>query len=256
MTSPTVAILVHLLSGALFLYIGLRLRAKQYEDAKDQRAWAAFLIWWFGMAANSALMGFSMALSAFGVSSLYLFVALSLLGTFAAGWALWGLLSYLLYVYTGSWRPSRWVAGFYIAFGIYLLYTVFAFVPVRASLSTWQVLIEYQHTPGPLYPVGLLLLFGLPPILASAAFFRLFFSLTERSSRYRSALVTIGIFLFFGVPYIMPIILYLFGIITTQLPWWPLTFRLVGILALLLIYFAYYPPALMRQRFGVAALTN
>lgn len=256
MSSPTTGLVIHALTAALFLLIGLRIRSKQYSDASDQQAWRAFILWWFGMAANSGLMALSMLLSTIGLSSLYLFVALSLLGTFAAGFALWGLLSYLLYVYTGNWGPARWVAGFYIAFGLYLVYTVFAFVPLRASLSTWQVLIEYQHTPGPLYPVGLLLLFGLPPILASAAFLRLFFSVKEPSTRYRAVVITLGTFLFFGVPYIMPIILYLFGIITTQLPWWPLTFRLVGIFALLLIYFAYFPPAFVRKQLGVVAVTG
>lgn len=256
MTSPTIAILVHLFTSVLFLFIGLRLRAKRYDSAKDQRAWDAFLVWWYGMALNSTLMAFSMLLSLWGVSSLYLFVILSVLGTFAVGGAMWGLLSYLLYVYTGNWRPSRWVAGFYIVFCLYLVYTVVAFVPVRASLSTWQVFIEYAHTPGPLYPVGLLLLFALPPILASAAFFRLYFSLTERSARYRSLVITTGIFLFFGFPYIMPIVLYLFNILTTQLPWWQLTQRMVGIVALALIYFAYYPPALVRKHLRVSAVTG
>ncbi|MCW5838958.1 MAG: hypothetical protein KIT29_03505 [Anaerolineales bacterium] len=241
------AILIHLATAGLFAFVGWRLRHRQHADALDQRAWRAFLCWWFGMGLNAALMGLSMLLRASGLSALWFFVALNLLGTLAAGVALWGLISYLLYVFRGDWRHSRWVAAFYIAFGLYLLYTVVAFVPTAATLTTWQVLIEYQRTPGPLYPVGLLLLFGLPPILASLAFLRIFFSLRERSARYRAVMVTLGIFLQFAVPFIMPIILYLFGILTPKLPWWPLTYRLVGLLGLLLLYFAYSPPRFVQD---------
>lgn len=253
MTTPITAIFIHLATSLIYAFIGLRLRHRALTP-QDQPAWRAFLTWWFGMAINAALMGLAMLLSLAGVSALALHVALSLLGTLAAGFALWGLISYLLYVFRGNWRHSRWVAGFYIAFGLYLVYTVIAFVPTRATLTTWQVLIEYQRTPGPLYPVGLLLLFGMPPILASLAFLRLFFSLKQRSARYRAVLITLGIFLCFGVPFIMPIILYLFGILTPQLAWWPLTYRLVGVLGLLLIYLAYVPPAAIQKALGVSAV--
>lgn len=252
----TIAILIHLATSALFGFIGARLRPKQHSHTVDQKAWRAFLLWWFCMALNSALSGLSMLLMLWGVTSLPLLLALNLLGTLAAGVALWGLLSYLLYVFRGNWDHSRWVATFYILFGLYLCFTVIANKPTHATLQPWSVLINYEQPLGPLAPVGLLLLFAMPPILAGLAFFRLAFSVTDRSARYRAVLITIGILLHFGVPYIAPIILYLFGILTPQLPWWALTYRLVGIFALLLIYFAYFPPPFVRKALRVSPLYN
>lgn len=255
--SPTLPIVVFLLSSALYVFIGLRLGEKKYSDSSDAFAWRAFRYWWFGMGANAGLNALSVLTLAMNVTALPIFILFSVSATLAASAALWGLLTYLTYVFTGKDR-SRLVAAFYIAFALFLFYSIYSFQPTGVAMGEWQVSMQYANTPqgasGFTYAVGLILLLGLPPVIASIGMFLLFLRIKERSSKYRAGLVSTGIFMLFGLTYIVPLILYPFGLRTGDISWWPTAIRLVGIVALVVIYFAYFPPHFIQKQLKVTTV--
>jgi len=246
----TTPILVLLVTGALYFFIGFRLRAKVYADPSDAFAWRAFRSWWMGMSFNSLLNALGLLLFSLNVLALPLFMGINFVSSVAAATALWGLLTYLVYVYTG--RNRSWLlAGFYIAFIALLFLLLFLFQPTGVIIGDWQVAMEYSNPPvgAPAFAFALsfILLIGLPPVIASIGMFLLFLRIQERSAKYRAGLVSLGIFMLFGLAIIVPLLLYPFGFRTNQIAWWPLGVRLTGILALALIYFAYFPPAFVQK---------
>ncbi len=251
-------LIIFFANSILYFFIGHSLGKKSFENDEDARAWRAFRVWWFGMAANTGINGLSVLLLSLGVDYVPLFVVFSLAATLSAAPALWGLLTYLMYIFRGSHRASRWVAGFYIAFGLFLLVSIYVFHPIGVSLGSWEANIQYQNAPegifGLVYGVLLILLLSLPPILASFGMFSLYFKVTERSAKFRTLLVPLGFFCLFGVAYFIPLILILVGINLNATSWWPLTIRILGIAALVLIYFAYFPPAFLRDRLQVKSV--
>lgn len=259
MNNLTTALTIYVASAALYAFIGYSLGKKSFSAPSDVAAWRAFRIWWFGMALNNVINIISLLSFSAGITAVPLFVTFSVSSTLVAAAALWGLITYLLYIFTGGNRGAKLVAGFYIAFALFLFYSIYAFQPNGVALGEWQVAIQYANAPTGsaliLYAISFLLLISLPPVLASIGMFTLFFRVKERSSKYRAALVPLGIFMLFGIAYLIPLALYPFGIRTGDLPWWSLMVRLVGLAGLLLIYWAYYPPAFLQKSLRVAPLT-
>jgi hypothetical protein len=252
----TTPIVIYLLSGALYAFIGMNLSRKTFADASDAAAWRAFRIWWYAMAANTAINAVAILVLAAGVTSLPLFVGFSVTATLAASYALWGLLTYLIYVYTGN--KARWLTYFYIAFALFLFYSIYSFQPSGVAMGAWQTSIQYANAPTGAfafaYAVFFLLLIALPPVIGSIGMFTLYFRVQERSAKYRALLVPLGIFALFGLAYLVPLALYPFGLRTGDLPWWPLTIRIVGLAALVVIYWAYFPPSFIQKRFKVSTV--
>lgn len=252
----TTPIVIYLLSAALYAFIGFSLGKKSFADSSDAFAWRAFRYWWFGMAINTMINATSIIVLAAGVDALPLFIVFSITSTLAASVALWGLLTYLVYVFTG--KTARWLTYFYIAFALFLFYSIYSFQPTGVTLGAWQTSIQYANTPtgavALIYAIFFLLLIAVPPVVGSIGMFMLYFRVKERSAKYRALLVPLGIFALFGLAYLIPLALYPFGVRTGDLPWWPLTIRLIGLLALVVIYWAYYPPAFVQKRFKVSTV--
>ncbi|UYN90171.1 MAG: hypothetical protein KIT08_02775 [Anaerolineales bacterium] len=245
---------IFVLQAILYSFIGLRLGQKSFPDHEDQRAWKAFRTWWMGMGINSTINALSVLAFNTGIQYLPLFILFSVTATLAAASALWGLLTYLLYVYTGNNR-SRLVGSFYVAFALFVFVSIYVFSPAGVAMDGFQVAMQYnnppQGAPAFIYAVAFILLLGLPPVIASIGMFLLYRRVNENSAKYRAGLVSLGIFMLFGLSYIVPLMLFPFGLRTGELPWWPITIRMVGIAALALIYFAYFPPVFVKDRLQV-----
>jgi hypothetical protein len=87
-----------------------------------------------------------------------------------------------------------------------------------------------------------------PQILATLAYFSLYFRLQDRAQKYRVLLVSISILVWFGSPVLA------FGLGVSQLPWWMWVSRLLTLAAVVVIYWAYYPPTFIQRRFGVESI--
>lgn len=255
--SPATPIIVLLFSSLLYFFIGYRLRAKTYADPSDAFAWRAFRAWWMGMSLNTLLNALAIVLFSLGITAMPLFFFFSFTSSVAAATALWGLLTYLLYVYTGKDR-SRLVAVFYVGFIAFLFIALFLFQPNGVRMGDYAVAMDYSNPPTGVgafvFAISFILLLGLPPVIAAIGMFLLFLRIKERSAKYRAGLVSLGIFMIFGLAYILPLILFPLGVRTGEISWWQPAMRIIGLLALGVIYFAYFPPTFIRRRFNVATV--
>ncbi|MBX3047712.1 MAG: hypothetical protein KIT46_08230 [Anaerolineales bacterium] len=251
------ALVIPSISVFLCLLIGVRLGEKTYPDAADGRAWWHYRLWWLLTAAGALVGLLAIALLALGVNNLWLHLFLSTGGSIFVLVALWGLLSYLLYVYSGRHRLGTVLAVMYAAMILSVLYITFWLGPVSVRLDAWGTAINFENTLAPnvllIYSLSLALLLGLPPFLAAAGFFVLSLRVKEHSPKLRARVVSLGLMFLFGVAYILPVLFLPFNI-QTDTPLWQFGTRLLGQLALLAIYWAYFPPVFLQKAFKIDPL--
>lgn len=236
------------LAAGLYAFIAQRLGQRQMTDTADQQAWRAFRTWWYALAASTLSGVLTTLLAAAGVTSILLHQAISLLNLLALSVALWGLLYYLLYVYTGRQRLALPIGTFYFLFFLSLVALIIYQNPIGVELGDWSARIQYARQAGPAYITLLLFVLILPPVLASLAMLYLAFRVKDRNQKYRTGLVSLGIFIWFGISLLAS----LFGL--NELSAWPLVSRFIGLAAAVAILWAYFPPAFIRNRLNIQSV--
>jgi len=239
-----------ILSAGIYFYVGRSLGHRRVASADARLAWALFVVWWYALAGSTFAGGILSLLGALGVTGLALFLAVTQVNLLAICVGLFGLMYYLLYLFTGS---RKWIAPlilFYIAYYTLLVYYISASVPVSVSLGRWNAsLVFQQQLTGPLIGVVLILLV-VPQIIGSLAYFTLFFRVKEATQKYRVALVSMSILAWFLSALLAPIA----GL--SQFDWWQVASRLIGLAATLTILLAYKPMRWIKQRLGVISITD
>lgn len=239
-------------TAGVFAYVGALMLRRSVGDAGARRAMGTFAAWWFSLAVLTAAGAARMTLAAAGNLDLLPHLVLSELAVVPLVVALWGLLYYLLYIYTGNGRlfwPLTVAYGAVLAWFVYLTWWL---QPVRIVARTWNVDIEYARADaleGPIGAVALALILG-PVLIAAALYASLLFRATDRGVRYRIGMVSGAFLLWFGSSAIASI-----AELTTA-DWWPPLARLVGLLATFMVLAAYRPPAAVRAWLGVEDVTR
>jgi hypothetical protein len=213
-------------------------------------AWLMFVIWWYALALATLSGGMLSLFGAFGIIGLPLFVTILIINLLTTCVALFGLMFYLLYLYTGK-TSLVWPVGvFYFIYYGFLVYFVEASDPIGVTLNRWNTSLEFQNViRGPLLLIATVLLV-FPQILGSLAYFMLFFQVKAKTQKYRILLVSWSIIIWFLSSFIAGIS----GL--SQEDWWQITSRLIGLVAALTILFAYQPPSWIKRRLGVAAIAE
>jgi hypothetical protein len=236
-------------AAAVYVVIGMRL-GRRKVGAEFQLAATMFAVWWFGLAASTALSGIQSALAAVGAATLPLVLTLTHLGLAAVCAALWGLLFYLVFIFTGKRGALLPLAGLYVVAYALLVYQIVANAPVGVELRRWGVALDYAVPQGgPVFAAAVVLLI-LPPIVGALAYFALFFRVRDATVRYRTAVVSWSIIVWFGTALLVT----LSDVRNNDL--WQLGSRLLGLVAAVAIYAAYEPPAFVRRRLGVASVRD
>ncbi|TAK12138.1 MAG: hypothetical protein EPO32_09755 [Anaerolineae bacterium] len=237
------------LAAGLYGFVGLRMGRRVFENPEERLAWNAFRTWWLALAAVTALGALPSVAAVLGVRELWLFLSFTIFNLFGTCLALWGLLYYLVFLFTGNRRTLWPLAGFYLLFFFGLLAYIFYSGPAGLEERAFSVAIRYERPISGIYLILVLLFLVLPQIIASLAYFRLFFRVREPDLRYRIAVVSWAIIMWFGLGLLAPLV----GL--SRLEWWPLASRGIGLLAALAIYFAYFPPIAVQRRLD-ATITN
>ncbi len=231
----------------VYAYVGLRISQRRVSR-ESRSASRAFTAWWLGLSANTALGGFQALLAATGITDLGPHITITLVTFLILSLALWGLLYYLVYLYTGS---SRWMvplALFYLVYYLTIVWYLWQLGPQGVEVSGWTVSLSYAQEPtGPLATVLLVLLVG-PQILAALGYFSLLFRVQDRTQRYRVLLVSVAILVWFGSSLIASFA----GAGGSDL--WQVASRAIGLSAALTILAAYFPPRWVQERFGIRRL--
>lgn len=236
-----VSALVGLAAAAVYAYVG-RLMAHRVVEHEDSRlAMRMFALWWYSLALLTTIGQGRKILVAFGVESLPLHTTLTYFTLLPLVLALWGLLYYLLFIYTGDRRLLVPLGLMHAGIFGYFTWVVAWLRPVGVSSTAWSAVLEYERDlSGPVLAITLALLLG-PVIVGSFAYGTLFFRTRDRTSRYRIGLVAIAFLGWFGSSILGT------ALELNQLEYWPLASQLIGFGATLLVIAAYRPPTAVRR---------
>jgi len=238
------------MSASIYGYVGWRLSKRVISSSEARMAWHSFTVWWFGLAATTLIDGLLSLFGAFGWTSLSLFVTATYVNILIICLALWGLLYYLIYLFTGNRRSLVPSALFYLIYYILLVYYITASIPGNVNVGRWNATLAYRAPLTGAFFVMILALLLLPQIIGGLAYFSLYFRVAEVTQKYRVLLVSWSIIIWF----LSPVIALAGGL--AQQDWWQLASRLIGLAAALTILMAYLPPRWLKQRYGIISLSE
>jgi hypothetical protein len=246
-----------LIASVIYAYVGYRLTRRSLPEGTRLAAYA-FVAFWYGIAVSTLTgpTGLQALLAAFGQVSLPAVLLMTQVGLVAISVGLWGLLYYLVYLYTGWHGVWKGLAAFYIAFYAFLQYFIVDAGPVGLHTDRWSVVVDYRKDlSGPdawMQPYVLALIIGLlvPQIVAALAYLTLAFRVHDPTQRYRVLLVSISILVWFATPF------FALGADVAKQDTYQVVSRLIGLAAAITIYMAYQPPRWIRRRYGILALSD
>jgi hypothetical protein len=237
-------------AACIYSYVGWRLSKRVISSSESRLAWGSFTIWWYGLAATTLIGGFLSLLGAFGLTSLPLFVTATYLNILIICLALWGLLYYLIYLFTGNRRSLVPLALFYMIYYALLVYYITASIPGHVNVGRWSTTLVYRAPQtGPFFVIILIFLL-LPQIIGGLAYFTLYFRVSDVTQKYRVLLVSSSIVVWF-----LSSLIALAGGLGQQ-DWWQLASRFIGLVAALTILMAYLPPRWLKQHYGIISISD
>lgn len=251
MAEPTLLIdaTLAILSALVYTHVG-RVTMRRRVTGDGRLATTLFGVWWHALAAVTGTNGLMRLLAFAGVTDLTVFTTLTYLNLLVLCLALWALLYYLVYLFTGNRELLLPISAFYVAYYGFLTYFITYQRPISVRVDAWDVGLEYERevTGAPL--VALVLLLIVPPVLGALGYARLFFGVQDATQKYRIGLVSMTIVAWFG----SALVAYFAGI--GDEIWWSIASRFVALAAAALIYAAYRPPAWVRARYGIRAVDD
>jgi hypothetical protein len=236
------------LTAILYLYIGHVLRRRSVSP-EARLANGMFVLWWqalggLGLASVAILMLYMAGGLELWIYRTYIIVVL--LGLFVA---LWGLQFYLMYLYTGSKRSFLPLGIFYgLLFVATMALIEFVGQPERIVDNGWALETEPEVDLGPAFGLVFSLLIIGPQLVAAIAYARLFSKTDDRTQRYRIALITGSIIVWFGSGLVAT------GAQVSDELSYQLASRLIGIAGALVILMAYRPPRWIRSKYGIRSI--
>jgi hypothetical protein len=232
-----------LVAAPVYGYVAWRLSKRPVSEAGRLPA-AQFSLWWAAVGMGSLVTGVEGLLGAFGRLSLPLAYTAYLLTLVIDSVALWGLVAYLTYIYSGRYHLVK-LSAFYAAFYVAALYYTVARHPLGVSEPAGVPTLLYAYPSAGLIfgfvVVGLIV----PEVAGAVLYFSLIRKTTDRTLRYRIGLVSAGLFLYFGLAFVAPPA-------SVLLPSaWTLVKAGLAAGAAVLTLIAYFPPARLSARLGV-----
>lgn len=146
MIQPTLLFgaLLSALCAAIYFYVGRVLSRRHASTADSRLAWRLFVVWWYALASSNVISAVLSMLGAFQIIGLPLFTTFTLLNMLAICVALYGLVFYLLYLFTGSRKVLGPLSIFYIVYYTLLVYYVQASIPMDVTIRRWTAALAYQ----------------------------------------------------------------------------------------------------------------
>jgi hypothetical protein len=232
--------LVNALTALTFAAVGLRLLRRPVL-AEDRFAMRALTVWWWCLGLFLALQAALTLAAVQGTVS----VPASTWVRYATGPLLavgsWGLCFHILYLATGKRGVAPLLAAYFTL--VALAYDAAAYLHPIVALApaAWEVTPTYSPPleGNPLW-TAVLAGVGVPLLAACVAYLALAGKLDARDQKRRVVLVSCGILLWVGSG------------LAAQLAGGPLarffTITVLGLLAALAVFLAYFPPAWLRRR--------
>lgn len=239
-----VGALADLFVAGVFATVGYRLSRRSVAP-EAKRAARGFNLWWAGIAlvwTIDAARGFAIA---GGVSPQSAAWDAFLLGQYAfiivLCVALTGLLTYLLFVFTGRdlYVP---LAAFYGAYVIVALLAMTTAQPSDIRIGTWATHVVYANDLAPATEATFFLFLLVPQLGGAAAYLSLARRTTERERKFRILVVGTSLLVWIGVNLAADLAGW------TYADAWQVARRALALVASIAILLAYDPPAWLRAR--------
>jgi hypothetical protein len=237
-----------IVAASLFAFVATRV-GRRRVDVDLRRALHMFSLWWYGVAVflvAGALLSI-LDLSGLNVRALHLAIAaLSMLSVCAA---VWGLVYYVSYLYTGRSTVFYPMLAYYSGIFAIFLFALFSDGSGR-ELAAWHAsVVRLAILTGPLL-TGAIVALLLPAIVALLAYARLYPRVAGRERRYRIGLATSSLVAWFS----LAIFARLGGVADT--PSWTVIGRLLAIAAALGVLLAYAPPGWLKRLLHMRSETS
>lgn len=237
--------LASIVSAAVYAFVGMRIGRRSVRP--DMRGpLTAFSLWWVLLATTTGITALLGVWAAFLPLDVDVYVAFLYGGLFLLAGALGCLLYYLVFLFTGRRGAWTFLAPAYYAYAVFLVYFIRKHHPSDLQVEGWTLSIGYERplAQDALFMVVVVLLVA-PQILAALAYLSLAFRVRERTPRYRIIMVSLALLVWFA----SALIATSRGVSGTDA--WQVTSRLIALAATVAIYWAYYPPGILRRRFGI-----
>jgi len=195
MPSPTL-----LIAGSISVVVGISFTAvaraisRMQASGDGRTALRGYAIWWIALAFYLVLQGVFTVLAGFDVAieTVYIWSRAVLIPVLCIG--VWGLTSYLLYLYTGDRRVFVVVGVFYAVVALLFYWAQFSQVRPGIQVERWIVTVDDTSA---LYRIVYVLV-GAPPIAAALAYLGLLRRVEHRVQKYRIILVASSILAYVG----------------------------------------------------------
>lgn len=224
------------LTAVLFAYVGRLNLHRATHDEDTRRAMRQFGYWWLGLSAYTLLIAVGAFLAASGNLDVRAHVLLMATGYAPLAVALWGLLSYLVYIYSGTHRWQAGLRAYHLALCAGLLLLLLYTRPTRILATDWGTLVEYER-PVTGWVLASIVLAILGPVLVGAlAYGGLYTRTRDPVARRRVLMVSSALILWFGLSAAATAL-------DVRAAWWPLAARILALCATGLLVAAYWRPA-------------
>jgi hypothetical protein len=236
----------NLLSTPVYGYVAWRLY-KRPVPREAQLPAIQFSAWWIAIAVGAGITGIEGILGASGALTLPLALTAYILTLLIDSVALWGLVAYLLYIYTGRGQVlllSAFYGAFYLAA---LYYTVARHAIGVTEVAGVPTLVYANGNSGPVFAFVVLALI-VPEVVAVILYASLLRQTTERTLRYRITLVTVALVLYFGLAFFGPPSTWVYA------DAWTLVKAGLDVFGAIIVLLAYFPPSAVRARLRVGRI--
>lgn len=250
MNTLALTAVVSVVVAALYLYVG-RVVHSRAVSAEARLARDAFATWWALLGGMSLLGALQTALYLSDRLPIWLYLTFTQIALWALFAALCSLQLYLVYLYTGSKRSFVPIGAFYlVAYFAIIALLHWAGRPESIYDDGWRLRTLPQVELGRAVGIAFILLLLGPQLFAAVSYARLYRKTQDRTQRYRIAMLTGSILVWFGTSAVV-------GAASSpdavNVPW-QIAQRLLSIAAALAILMAYKPPRWVRDRWGLRAL--
>lgn len=233
-------------AAAVYLYLGVRLGRRPVSEAMWLPA-AQFALFWIGLAISSVLGGVLSVDAAFYSPPLGVVVAFQNYDAVVDIAALWGLTSYLFYLYSGR-SVLVPISLLYVVEYALVVYYFAAGQPDGVTIAAGSVNPHYAMPVTGLFEILPVVLLVIPEFIAAIAYFTLFFRTRDRTVRYRVTVVSWGLVAWFLLDFLSGSSLFTGSLVALALS------RVLLVVVTLVILSAYYPPKFVQSRLGIAAI--
>jgi hypothetical protein len=238
-----------LVEAAIFFVVaGVLSRRRVSTDTRP--AHLAFMAWWIGIGVTSVVTGALVLLYAGNDLSLWVYATMEQANVLVLTIALFGLMFYLAFLYAGSTRFTPYILLYYAAFYVGLEALINWSPPTGIQDNGWS-LVATMSKAAPALPPWVIATFVVtllvPQVLGAAAYALLYRRAEDSTQRFRIALVSASIVLWFGAP----LLAYASGQVGIASN---IVSQVIAIAASLTILLAYAPPRWMRARWNLRSV--